>query len=72
MTHAYIIQFAGLTAGIVARDHAGQAFHFFASSPAYRLLEGVSFQAPEQAQRAARKIHGARPKAKKIPKSHRA
>jgi hypothetical protein len=57
MTHAYVIQIAGRTAGIVARDHTNQAFHFFASSRAYRPLEGVAFLQPEMAERAARQIH---------------
>jgi hypothetical protein len=57
MTHAYVIQIAGRTAGIVARDHAGQAFHFFASQQAFRPLEGVAFPEPHFAERAAREIH---------------
>jgi hypothetical protein len=57
MTDAYVIQIAGRTAGIVARDHADQAFHFFASNHAYRPLEGVAFHEPHQAERAARQIH---------------
>ncbi|MGO9942181.1 MAG: hypothetical protein ACLPIC_05325 [Rhodoblastus sp.] len=39
MTHPYVIQIAGR---IVARDHAGQAFHFFASNSLFRPLEGVA------------------------------
>jgi hypothetical protein len=57
MAHAYIIQIAGRTAGIVARDHAGQAFHFFASQQAFQPLEGVAFSDPHFAERAAREIH---------------
>ena len=57
MTHAYVIQIAGKTAGIVARDHAGQAFHFFASQQLFRPLEGVAFPEPHFAERAAREIH---------------
>ena len=48
MTHAFVIQIAGRTAGIVARDAADHACHFFASSPAYRVLEGVAFQEPDR------------------------
>ncbi len=58
MTNAYVIQIAGTTAGLVARDHAEQAFHFFASNPAFRSLEGRSFAAPLQAERAARQTRG--------------
>ncbi len=57
MTHAYVIQINGRTAGIVARDHAGQAFHFFASNHLFRPLEGVPFPEPHFAERAARQIH---------------
>lgn len=71
MTHAFALLIAGRTAGIVARDAADRAYHFFAASPAYRVLEGVAFQEPEQAERAARKVHGgpgrARPKAGTTP-----
>jgi hypothetical protein len=57
MTHAYVIQIAGRTAGIVARDHAGQAFHFFASNQVFRPLEGFAFPEAHLAERAAREIH---------------
>jgi len=60
MTHAYVIQIAGHTAGIVARDHAGQAFRFFASNQTFHPLEGVLFNEPEQAERAARRLFKAR------------
>jgi hypothetical protein len=56
MSHAYIIQIAKQTAGIVARDHAGQAFRFFASSQTFHPLEGVLFNEPQQAEHAARGI----------------
>jgi hypothetical protein len=76
MTHAFVIQIAGRTAGIVARDPADHACHFFASSTTYRVLGGVAFQEPEHAERAVRKVHGgrarARPKAGKTPESYRA
>ena len=57
MTQAYVIQIAGRTAGIVARDHAGQAFHFFASQQQFRPLESVAFPEPHFAETAAREIH---------------
>jgi hypothetical protein len=56
MAHAYVIQIAGRTAGIAARDHSGQAFHFFASNHLFRTLEGVAFPEPHLAERAARQI----------------
>jgi hypothetical protein len=56
MTYAYVIQIAGRTAGIVARDHSGQAYRFFASHHAFYPLEGVLFDAPEQAEHAARRL----------------
>ncbi len=72
MTHAFVIQIAGRTAGIVARDAADHACHFFASSAAYHVLEGVAFQEPEQAERAAWKVHGAPPESRKNSRSYRA
>jgi hypothetical protein len=60
MTHAYVIQIAGRTAGIVARDHADQAFRFFASNQTFLPLEGVLFAEPEKAERAARRLFKAR------------
>jgi hypothetical protein len=54
MTDAYVIQVAGRTAGIVARDQAGQAYYFFAASHAFHPLEGLAFEAPHQAERAVR------------------
>jgi len=72
MTHAFVIQIAGRTAGIVAGDPADHACHFFASSPAYRVLEGVAFQEPEQAERAAWKVHGGAPESMKNSRSYRA
>jgi hypothetical protein len=60
MTHAYVIQIAGRTAGIVARDHSDQAFRFFASNQTFLPLEGVLFAEPEKAERAARRLFKAR------------
>ena len=57
MTQAYVIQIAGRTAGIVARDHADEAFHFFASQQLFRPLEGVAFPEAHFAERAAREMH---------------
>jgi hypothetical protein len=56
MTNAYVIQIAGRTAGIVARDRADQSFHFFASCQTFVGLEGRAFAEPHQAERAARRI----------------
>jgi hypothetical protein len=72
MTHAFVIQIAGRTAGIVARDAADHACHFFASSAACRVLEGVAFQEPEQAESAAWKVHGGPPESRKDSQSYRA
>lgn len=60
MPHAFVIQIAGRTAGIVARDHNGQAFRFFASSQTFVPLEGALFAEPEQAERAARRLFKSR------------
>ncbi len=57
MTNAYVIQIAGRTAGIVARDHADQAYHFFASNQVFRPLEGIAFLRPDVAESAARRIY---------------
>lgn len=56
MADAYIIEISGYTAGIVARDHAGQAFTFFASHPAFYPIEGHRFGAPSAASRAAKRL----------------
>jgi hypothetical protein len=66
MANAYVIQIAGRTAGIVARDHADQSFHFFASSQAFVGLEGRAFAEPLHAERAARRIR-ALPSMKVVP-----
>jgi hypothetical protein len=60
MTHAFVIQIAGRTAGIVARDHTGQTFRFFASHPTFHRLEGVCFAEPAMAERAARRLFSSR------------
>jgi hypothetical protein len=60
MTHAFVIQIAGQTAGIVARDHTGQTFRFFASHPTFHPLEGVCFAEPAFAERAARRLFRSR------------
>jgi len=67
MTHAFVIQIAGRTAGIVARDAADHACHFFASSPAYRVLEGVAFQEPDRPSAPRGKSMAPHPKAGKTP-----
>ena len=60
MSHAFVIHIAGRVAGIVARDHGGQAFRFFASSSIFDPLEGALFDQPERAERAARRLFKAR------------
>jgi hypothetical protein len=54
MADAYVIEVAGHTAGIVARDHDREAFTFFASHRAFNTLEGKRFATPSVASRAAR------------------
>jgi hypothetical protein len=60
MSHAYIIHIAGRVAGIVARDHSGQSFRFFASSRTFDPLEGALFDEPHLAEAAARRLYRAR------------
>jgi hypothetical protein len=64
MSCAYGIQIAGRTAGVVARDHSGQAYRFFASSQTFHALDGVLFDAPEQTERAARRLAKSRTKSR--------
>jgi hypothetical protein len=56
MSDAYVIEIAGRTAGIVAREHGREAFTFFASDAAFYSLEGKKFTVPSAATRAARKL----------------
>jgi hypothetical protein len=56
MADAYVIEVSGYTAGIVARDHGGEAFTFFASNRAFEALEGKRFSAPAAAAQAARRL----------------
>ena len=56
MSQAFVIQIAGKTAGIVARDNDGENFHFFAASAAFHCLETMSFSEPQTAEREARRI----------------
>lgn len=56
MADAYVIEVSGHTAGIVARDHGGEAFTFFASNRAFDALEGKRFSVPAAASKAARQL----------------
>ncbi len=56
MADAYVIEVAGHTAGIVARDHRREAFTFFASHHIFHALEGRRFADPSAATRAARTL----------------
>jgi len=64
MFDAYVIQVAGLTAGIVTRDTLGRTYNFFSASPSFDVMEGRQFADPLEAERAARKIarHGGLPR----------
>ena len=54
MSDAFVIEISGRTAGIVARDHAAQRFHFFAASHFFNAPEKRAFRSPGEAERAAR------------------
>jgi hypothetical protein len=54
MSHAYIIEVAGQTAGIIAADTRG--FRFHVSNTAFQPLEGRAFSTPQAAERAARAL----------------
>lgn len=54
MPHAYIIEIANRTAGIVVAD--GRGFRFFASEAAFDALEGEQFSSARAAERAARAL----------------
>jgi hypothetical protein len=61
-SNAYIIEVAGQTAGIVARD--GSGFRFHASAHRFNPLEGKMFASPRAAERAASAL--AAPPARRI------
>ncbi len=56
MPDAYIIEVAGRTAGIVARDSRDDAFSFYAAARMFEEMEGQSFQDPVAAETAAREM----------------
>lgn len=57
MPQAFAIQIAGATIGIVARDQSTEPFRFFVCDRAYAALDGLDFDAAEEAERAARKLY---------------
>ena len=54
MSHAYIIEVANRTAGIVVAENRG--FRFFSSEAAFDALEGSHFGSARAAERAARTL----------------
>ena len=54
MSHAYIIEIANQTAGIVVAEERG--FRFFSSETAFDALEGTHFGSARAAERAARAL----------------
>ncbi len=54
MPHAYIIEIANQTAGIVVAEERG--FRFFSSETAFDSLEGTHFGSARAAERAARAL----------------
>jgi hypothetical protein len=54
MPHAYIIEIANQTAGIVVADERG--FRFFSSEATFDSLEGTQFGSARAAERAARAL----------------
>ncbi len=54
MPHAYIIEIANHTAGIVVAEERG--FRFFSSETAFDSLEGTHFGSARAAERAARAL----------------
>lgn len=60
MSDAYVIEVADETAGIVVRFESESCFRFHASLPRYFPLDGKTFAAPRDAERAARAQHGGR------------
>jgi hypothetical protein len=60
MPDAYVIEVAGHTVGIVAREQGHEGFVFFSSSHHFHAMEGSNFADPWAAERAARHLarHG--------------
>jgi hypothetical protein len=67
MADAYVIEVHGDAAGIIARDHSGDAFTFFASHPFFHALEGKRFAAPWAATRAAQQLFEQADKSRRKP-----
>lgn len=57
MSQAYIIEVADIAVGVVVRFQGDRAFHFHASSPAFQVLDGRTFETPLAAERAALAHH---------------
>ena len=54
MSHAYIVEFDEIAAGIIAPD--GQGFRFHHADRSFTALEGRNFSSYQQAERAARDL----------------
>lgn len=54
MSHAYIVEFDEIAAGIIAPD--GQGFRFHHADRSFTALEGRNFSSYQQAERAARAL----------------
>jgi hypothetical protein len=68
MSDAYVIEVAGHTVGIVAREAGHEGFKFFSSSHDFNVMEGDTFADPSVAERAARHLarHGNLPGRQKM------
>jgi hypothetical protein len=73
MPDAYVIEIAGRTVGIVAREHGQEGFKFFSSSHDFNVMEGGSFADPWAAERTARHLarHGNLPGGGKLQTASR-
>jgi hypothetical protein len=60
MSDAYVVEVAGQTAGIVVRDSKAETFSFFAATRRFLALEGLQFDEPYAAERAARQLIASR------------
>ncbi len=56
MSSSYIIEIGDSAVGLVTRDTAGGAFHFFASDHRFHALEGQPFQKLRQVEKRAREL----------------
>jgi hypothetical protein len=72
MSNAYVIEVYGKTAGIIVRHTDGGAgYRFLSASQAFNNLEGLDFDGPNQAERAARALASISPRGVKRVRSHR-